>query len=138
MEGICFLLPTLLIQSYIGFLFTGMGNDMNIQDQHATDSILFKPATGTVLAVASGLSFFFLCMILPLVGPAGSKMDHAAKNQMAFIAVLAVTFLLAGLASYSKMGRRKVDGGGLPFWSLGLCLICVLSLIVLLMGGFSI
>jgi ABC-type transport system involved in cytochrome c biogenesis permease component len=111
---------------------------MSLKDKQTTGAVLFKPLTGTVLAVASGLSFFFLCMILPLVGPAGSKMEHAAKNKAAFLGVLMITFLLAALASYSKIGRRKVDGGSLPHWSLGLCLVCVLTLLVLLVDGFAI
>ena len=73
-------------------------------------SALYRPSTGTALAVASGLSFFFLCMILPLVGPAGSRVDHAAQNKAVFLLVLLVTFSLAGLSTYSKLGRRKIDG----------------------------
>ena len=111
---------------------------MSLENKQPTDAILFKPLTGTVLAVASGLSFFFLCMILPLVGPAGSKVEHAGKNKAAFLGVLVITFLLAALAACSKIGRRKVDGSSLPWWSLGLCLICILSLLVLLVDGFAI
>ena len=115
-----------------------MGCNMNSEARHTVETILFKPLTGMVLAVGSGLSFFFLCMILPLVGPAGSKIEHASKNKEAFLGVLLVTFLLAALAAYSKIGRRKTDGGPLPFWSMGLCLVCIFSLFVLLSGGFAI
>jgi uncharacterized membrane protein len=111
---------------------------MDRQDQQSISGILSKPLFGTTLAVASGLSFFFLCMILPLVGPAGSKVAHAAQNKAAFLGVLLATFLLAALAVYSKMLRRKVDGGALPYWSLGLCVVCVLTLLILLVDGFSI
>ena len=111
---------------------------MDKQETHPTDKILFRPLTGTVLAVASGLSFFFLCMILPLVGPSGSKVDHAAANKAAFLGVLMITFLLAGLASYSKMMGRKRAGGSLPHYSLGLCVVCILTLLVLLLNGFAI
>ena len=96
------------------------------------------PLAGTILSVASGLSFFLLCMILPLVGPSGSKVAHAAQNKMAFLGVLLVTFLLAALAGYSKMMRRKAVGGALPYGSLGLCVVCVLTLCVLLVNGFAI
>ncbi len=102
------------------------------------DNVLFKPATGTGLAVASGLSFFFLCMILPIVGPAGSRVEHAAQNKAAFLSVLLVTFVLAALAAYSKLGRRKVDGSPLPVLSFGLCGVCILTLLVLLSGGLAI
>lgn len=111
---------------------------MNKEEPHSTVGVLFRPLTGTVLAVASGLSFFFLCMILPLVGPSGSKVEHAAKNKAAFLGVLMATFLLAALAAYSKVIRRKSDGGSLPLYSLGLCAICFLTLIILLMNGFAI
>ncbi|HEY5653577.1 MAG TPA: hypothetical protein VIR63_04330 [Pontiella sp.] len=103
-----------------------------------SDDFLFKPATGTVLAVLSGLSFFLLSMILPLVGPAGSRMPHAGKNKAAFLLVLLLTFLLAGVSAYSKMGYRRLHGGALPLFSFGLCGICLLALVVLLFDGFSI
>jgi uncharacterized membrane protein len=77
-------------------------------------------------------------MSLPLVGPSGSKVAHAAQNQAAFLGVLFVTFLLAGLAAFSKIQRKKVDESSLPYLSLGLCGFCVLTLIVLLSGGFAI
>jgi small-conductance mechanosensitive channel len=102
------------------------------------NDLLFRPGTGTALAVAAGLSFFFLCMILPLVGPAGSRVDHAAQNMMAFLFVLLITFGLAAFAAYSKLGRRKVDGSPLPWFSFGLCGVCVLTLLVLVSGGFAI
>lgn len=109
--------------------------DQNLKYENG---VIFKSATGTTLAVASGLSFFFLCMILPLVGPAGSRVEHAGQNQAVFLAVLLVTFVLAALSAYSKMGRRKVDGSPLPKVSFGLCVLCVLTLVVLLSGGFAI
>ena len=111
---------------------------MDNEENHSNAGLLFRPLTGSILAVASGLSFFFLCMILPLVGPSGSKVDHAAQNKAAFLGVLMITFLLAALASYSKIGRRKIDGGSLPHYSLGLCAVCILTLCVLLVNGFAI
>lgn len=108
------------------------------QNQKDKMNLIFKPAAGTTLAVVSGLSFFFLCMILPLVGPAGSRVDHAGQNQAVFLLVLAVTFILSALAAYSKMGRRKVDASPRPWFSFGLCGICILTLVVLLAGGFAI
>ncbi len=102
------------------------------------NSALYRPSTGTALAVASGLSFFFLCMILPLVGPAGSRVEHASQNKAVFLLVLMVTFALASLAAYSKLGRRKIDGSARPLFSFALCGICILTLLVLLVDGFSI
>jgi len=102
------------------------------------NGLMFKPLTGNILAVASGLSFFFLCMILPLVGPAGSRVANAGQNKAVFLLVLFTTFAFAASASYSKMGRRKVDASGYPWLSLALCVLCALILVVLLMGGFAI
>ena len=108
------------------------------QEQNYEHDVIFKPAVGTTFAVMSGLSFFFLCMILPLVGPAGSRVPHAGQNKVAFLSVLVLTFLLAGLAAFSKMGRRKIDGSPLPFFSLGLCGVCILTLVILLFDGFAV
>jgi hypothetical protein len=111
---------------------------MDMAETHSDQGIMFRPITGTILAVAAGLSFFFLCMILPLVGPAGSKVEHAGRNEAAFISALFVTLALAAAAAYSKLGRSKSDGGPLPWFSLGLSAVCILTFIVLLLGGFAI
>jgi len=95
---------------------------------------LQKPATGSVLTVASGISFFFTCMCLPLVGRAGSSVPYAEQNKLAFLGVLGLTFTLAALATWSKMARRSGDKSPLPYWSLGLCAVCA-ALFVLLMAG---
>ena len=108
------------------------------QEQKYECDFLFKPATGTTLAVASGLSFFFLCMILSFVGPSGSRVPHAGQNKVAFLSVLIITFILAALSAFSKMGRRKIDGSPLPWFSFGLCGICILTLVILLFDGFAI
>ena len=111
---------------------------MDKAETHSDNGILFRPLTGTILAVASGLSFFFLCMILPLVGPAGSRVEHAGQNKAVFILVLLLTFALAVASTLSKLGRRKTHEGAMPWFSLGLSAVCILTLIVLLMGGFAI
>lgn len=111
---------------------------MDDKKRTSVGSVAFKPLAGTILAAASGLSFFFLCMILPLVGPAGSRVAHAAQNRNAFLAVLLATFALAAAATWSKLGRRRNEGGSLPWFSLGLCGICLLTFLVLVTGGFAI
>jgi uncharacterized membrane protein YidH (DUF202 family) len=95
---------------------------------------LQKPAVGSVLTVASGISFFFTCMLLPLVGRAGSSVPYADTNRLAFLAVLGLTFMLAALATWSKMLRRSEDQSPMPYWSLGLCVVCT-ALFILLMTG---
>ena len=106
--------------------------------ENKNTSILFRSATGSALAFSAGLSFYLLCMIMPLVGPAGSRVEHHGRNQAAFLFVLFLTFALAGAAAWSKLERRKVHGGGLPWFSLGLCVVCLLTLIILLFNGFAI
>ena len=96
--------------------------------------LMKKPIVGSVLTVAAGISFFFNCMLLPLVGRAGSSAPNADKNQLGFLAVLGLTFTLAALATWSKMMRRSGDKSPLPYWSLALCVICTV-LFVLLMTG---
>jgi hypothetical protein len=111
------------------------GTDM---EQDNAKQVFFRPVTGTVLAVASGLSFFVLCMILPLVGPAGSRVEHAGKNAAAFIVVLMITLALAAASTWSKLGCRRSEGGPLPWLSLGLCVVCLLAFLVWVAGGFKI
>jgi hypothetical protein len=77
-------------------------------------------------------------MILPLVGPAGSRVEHAGKNKAVFILALLVTLALAAASTFSKLGCRKNEGGPLPWFSLGLSAVCILTFIVLLAGGFAI
>jgi hypothetical protein len=95
---------------------------------------LQKPATGSVLTVVSGISFFFTCMCLPLVGRAGSSVPYDGKNQLAFLGVVGLTFTLAALATWSKMMRRSEDKSPLPYWSLGLCTVCLLLCLLLASG----
>lgn len=97
-------------------------------------TFLQKPVVGSVLTVVSGISFFFNCMLLPLVGRAGSSVPDADKNRLAFLAVLGLTFTLATLATWSKMVRRSDDKSPLPYWSLGLCVICVVIFVLLMTG----
>jgi len=97
-----------------------------------------KSATGSVLTVISGLSFFFTCMLLPLVGPAGSRAPDSELNQLAFLGVLGLTFLLAALATWAKMIRRREDQSPLPLWSLGLCAVCAVLFVLLKTGLLAI
>lgn len=101
-------------------------------------AFLKKPATGSVLTVAAGLSFFFTCMLLPLVGRAGSSVPYADQNRLAFLGVLGITFMLAALATWLKLMRRSEDQSPLPVWSLGLCAVCTLLFFLLVSGLLSI
>jgi len=97
-----------------------------------------KPITGSVLTVAAGLSFFVTCMLLPLVGRAGSSVPYADKNQRAFLGVLLLTFLLGALATWSKMSRHQEDQSPFPVWSIGLCAVSALLFALQLTGMLAI
>ena len=101
-------------------------------------AFLKKPETGSVLTVMSGLSFFATCVLLPLVGRAGSSVSHADQNRLVFLAVLGLTFMLSAMATWSKMLRRREDQSPLPFWSLGLCAVCTLMFVLLMAGLLAI
>lgn len=93
-----------------------------------------RPEVGSALTVLSGLSFLFVCMILPLVGKAGMMTVHARENYFAFTATLAASLVLAVLATLSKLQRRKIDQSPLPLFSLVLAALTGLLLAALLLG----
>ena len=97
-----------------------------------------KASLERILAIASGFSFYILCMILPLVGPSGSRVPYAARNRATFLSVLMVTLVLSGAAVFVAFQRRKAEGGPYPRFSLGLSALCVIVLVILFMNGFAI
>lgn len=89
---------------------------------------------GTALTIAAGLSFLFLCMILPLVGKAGVMTVHARQNFIAFLLVLLLTCVLSIAATVAKLARRHMDQSPLPFFSFTLLGLSLLLLVALLTG----
>ncbi len=87
--------------------------------------------------IAAGFSFYVMCMILPLVGPSGARVPYAERNAATFTSVLLVTLALAAASTYLAMARRKSEGGRWPWFPLSLAAICILSLFILLLGGFA-
>lgn len=117
------------------------------------DSFFALPVVGTALTVAAGLSFQFLCMVLPVVGKAGMNPDreyavrgltsmpgahgfdsYVADNKAAFLVALAVSLVLAIAAFASKYLRRRIDGSPFPHFSLVLVVCCVGLLMAHLTG----
>jgi hypothetical protein len=92
------------------------------------------PAVGTVFTILSGLSFLFLCMILPLVGRAGVQTVHVRENDMAFLCAVLVSLALSALATVSKLARRKIDGSPRPLYSVVLLALTLLLLVAQCMG----
>ena len=58
-----------------------------------------KPFFGNALTVLAGLLFMFVCMLLPLVGPAGVVMEFSDKNFTVFLSVLVFAVLVSAAAS---------------------------------------
>lgn len=110
-------------------------------------SFFARPAVGTALTICSGLSFLFLGMLLPLVGPAAmhgsgspgaTRAPWATRNYLTFLGVLLVSLTLAILATWSKLERRRIDRSPLPYFSMGMIGICLVLLIALLTGLLAI
>jgi len=97
-----------------------------------------KPVVGKTLGLLAAISFYFLCMLFPLIGPAGSKMTFAKKNEITFIAVLMLTFTLALSTVFLKIKTRKQEGGPFPIATSILSLLCLIILVILKLGGFAI
>ncbi len=101
-------------------------------------SLFAKPAVGSTLTVLSGLAFLVLCMVLPLVGQAAAAVEYRNHNFYTFLAVLAACFVLAALAVFSKLQRRKLDQSPLPYSSLALCAVCLILFIALITGALAV
>ncbi|RKX31723.1 MAG: hypothetical protein DRP22_03350 [Verrucomicrobia bacterium] len=97
-----------------------------------------RPDVGSFLTVLAAACFLVQLMILPLVGPCGSRAPHALCNLIGFLGMLCVTGGVAVAATVSKLRRRKIDGSPLPAFSIALCVGCLLILICTLTGLFSI
>lgn len=95
---------------------------------------LSLPAVGTSLTVGSGLSFLLVCMLLPMVGPAGSVTPFARANHISFTCYLLLALALSILAIVSKVARRRRDGSPLPLLSMVLCGLCLVLLAALSAG----
>ena len=104
------------------------------QDMISAENSFTRPEVGTALTAAAGLSFLFVCMILPLVGKSGSVTVHSRANTLAFLGALLLTAVLAALASLSKLQRRRLDQSPRPYFSLILCSLSVLLLLALAGG----
>ena len=115
--------------------------------QEAVDLPFFeRPMVGSFFTILSALSFYLLCMILPIVGPAAAHGSgspgattaaHYPKNFRAFLIVLLISLALAVLALISKLKRRKIDQSPFPLYSVGLCVVCVFLVFALFTGMLS-
>jgi hypothetical protein len=106
-------------------------------------SFFAQPEVGAIFTILSVLSFYFLCMVLPIVGPAAAHGSgspgattaaHYHQNCLAFLTLLLISLALAVLALISKLERRKIDQSPFPIYSAGLCVVCVFLGIALFTG----
>jgi len=93
---------------------------------------------GDAIAILATVSFFFLCMILPLVGKSGAQVAWYGKNFIAFTLGLIVTLLLAIVSTATKWTQRKAGNGDLPKISLALIAICLCLMGALFKGWLAI
>jgi hypothetical protein len=98
-------------------------------------SIWGHPVAGAILAVAAGIAFLLVGLLLPLVGKAGAATPYAGLNARSFETVLATALLLALAAASSKWLRRRRDGSPAPRVTMSLAAFCAL-LWIALRGGW--
>ena len=114
------------------------------EKEEAVDLPFFeRPVVGSFFTILSAISFYLVCMILPLVGPAATHGSgspgattaaHYHQNFATFLTVLLISLALAVLALISKLQRRKIDQSPFPLYSAGLCAVCVLLVFALFTG----
>lgn len=116
------------------------------QERHGP-SPEFRQRVAGILGVAAGVAFLFLCMLLPLVGPAASRGSgspgavraaHYIKNCIAFLSGWAVTSALTGSAIYlfAIAGCPWRDRRLLSLSALAL--VCVAILVAFVTGALQI
>lgn len=96
------------------------------------------PVVGNIVTIAAAVALQFTIILLPLVGPAGAVAPHAAKNLVAWHAVLFVAMGLSVLALLSKLKRRSEDASRFPLLSSAMVVVTVFLLVARFAGLLSI
>ena len=109
-----------------------MAREQEVVEQQ--EPFFARPAVGSTFTILSGVTFLFVCMLLPLVGKAGTVVPNAEKNYKAFLAAVLLSMAMGVLATISKLERRKIDASPLPLFSLLLSGLSTLLLVALLLG----
>ena len=91
-----------------------------------------------LITIMAGLAFFLLCMLLPLVGPAGSKVEHADYNNTIFTGWLIFTLILSSTSYYLRYKRYRFKNDIYPKYSLILTILCIIIFLINILEGFSI
>lgn len=108
-------------------------------DESKTDKKTKAPLMKTIFTAISGIGFFAVVMLLPLVGQAGAKTAHAEKNANTFMFVLLIT-IAASMAAIRVTIRGREEGLELktPWISWSISVLCTLLLIAKLTGLLAI
>tara|TARA_B100001559_G_scaffold83854_1_gene69698 strand:+ start:88 stop:411 length:324 start_codon:yes stop_codon:yes gene_type:complete len=97
-----------------------------------------NPIILNFITIMAGLAFFLLCMLLPLVGPAGSKVEHADYNNAIFTGWLIFTLILSSTSYYFRYHIYRIKNDIFPKYSLILTILCIIIFLINILGGFSI
>ena len=91
-----------------------------------------------LITIMAGLAFFLLCMLLPLVGPAGSKVEHADYNNAIFTGWLIFTLILSSISYYLRYQKYRFKNAIYPKYSLILTILCIIIFLINILKGFAI
>jgi len=92
---------------------------------------------GNMFTTIGAVGFFFLCMLLPIVGRSAVSTPYYKQNYLSYLLVLLVTLLCSALGWVLKKKRSAADGSPYPKVSLVLTCLYSVMLIILLTGGFN-
>ena len=92
--------------------------------------------SGKWLASASALLFFWLCMILPLVGRAARLTDHYWRNFATFFGFLLIAWACAFLARRSQFLLHRQGLAPYPWLASALFWIYATMMLLLVTGRF--
>lgn len=99
------------------------------------DKVEKAPLAGKIFSVASGLGFFAVILLIPLVGAAGARTEQSGLNSNTFMAVLLLTIVLS-MASIRVTVRAREEGSKMktPWITWAISVICTLLLLAKLLG----
>ena len=92
--------------------------------------------SGNVLTGAAALLFFWLCMILPLVGRAARLTDHYWTNFVTFLCFLLAAFACAHFGRRIKLASHRAGQAPYPWVASALFWTYAGMLVLLVLGRF--
>ncbi|MCC5849382.1 MAG: hypothetical protein JJU29_14970 [Verrucomicrobia bacterium] len=108
-------------------------------DKPQTDEYAVQWTPSKVVSLCGGCLLMIVCVILPLVGPAGRQTAHYwPQNVLTFLAVLLTGGLVSAWGWRLSLKERQNGKNALPRLSLGLLWMYLFLFGVFLTGGFQI